>query len=283
MTDSAQITHDSTSRFADLHPYRIHYHEAGEGHPIVLLHGSGPGATGWSNFYANIPLLARTNRVIAVDMPGWGLSDTQNDAGGRDHPANLVALLDSLGIEKAALVGNSMGGMTSVMTAIRYPDRVSHLVTMGSPAPGFDTFAPNDGPSEGLKVLLAAYADPSPVLIKQLVQIMCFDEALATDELAKMRSEAALARPDHLADWSKTFPNLLATYQAFAGRLGEIGAPTLAVHGRDDRTVNFEGSLRLVKQVPNSRLLLISRCGHWAMIEHTEEFSCAVSTFVANN
>ena len=282
MTVSGEITQESTSRYADLEPYRIHYYEAGEGHPIVLLHGSGPGATGWSNFSSTIPLLAGTNRVIAVDMPGWGRSDTQTEEGGRDHPANLIALLDHLGIEKAALVGNSMGGMTSVMTTIRYPERVSHLVTMGSPATGPDIFAPN-GISEGLKVLLAAYEDPSPELIKKLVRIMCFDEALATDELAKLRSEAALARPDHLEGWKTTFPLLMATYQSFVSRVGEIAVPTMAVHGRDDRVVPFEGSLRLVKQVENARLLLLGRCGHWAMIEHPEEFALAVRTFVANN
>lgn len=282
MIVSGQTTQESTSRFADLDPYRIHYYEAGEGHPIVLLHGSGPGATGWSNFKDNIGPLAETNRVLAVDMPGWGQSDTQTDEGGRDHPANLVALLDHLGIEKAALVGNSMGGMTSVMTTIRFPERVSHLVTMGSPAPGPDIFAP-DGVSEGLKVLLAAYEDPSPDLIKKLVQVMCFDDALATDELAKLRSEAALARPDHLEGWKQTFPQLMSTYQTFVGRLGEITVPTMAVHGRDDRVVPFEGSLRLVRQVGNSRMLLLNRCGHWAMIEHPQEFNRAVRNFVNNN
>ena len=282
MTESGHITQESASRFADLKPYRIHYYEAGEGDPIVLLHGSGPGATGWSNFKDNIGLLARTHRVLAVDMPGWGRSDTQTDEGGRDHPANLVALLDHLGIEKTALVGNSMGGMTSVMTTIRFPERVSHLVTMGAPAPGVDVFAAT-GPSEGLKILLAAYEDPSPELIKKLVQVMCFDPAIATDELAKLRSEAALACPEHLEGWKMTFPHLNSTYQTFADRVQEIAVPTLAFHGRDDRVVSFESSLRLIKQVTNSRLYLLNRCGHWAMIEHPEEFSRTVRDFLANN
>ena len=282
MTVFGPITPESASRFADLTPYRIHYYEAGEGHPIVLLHGSGPGATGWSNFKDNLGHLAETNRVLAVDMPGWGRSDTQNDADGRDHAANLVALLDHLGIEKAALVGNSMGGMTSIMTAIRFPERVSHLITMGAPCPGVDVSAP-DGPSEGLKFLNAAYQDPTPETMKKLVQVMCFDEAIATDELAKLRSEAALARPDHLQDWGKTFPAMNARFQGFIGRIPEIGAPTLAVHGRDDRVVPFEASIRLIKQAADARLLLLARCGHWAMIEHPQEFNRAVRDFVANN
>lgn len=282
MTATAEITQESTSRYADVLPYRIHYYEAGEGDPIVLLHGSGPGATGWSNFHLNLPELARTHRVIAVDMPGWGRSDTQTEQDGRDHPANLVALLDHLGIEKATLVGNSMGGMTSIMTAIRYPERVSHLITMGSPAPGLDVFSAGDGPTEGLKVLFAGYADPSPANIKKLVQIMCFDEAWATDELAQLRSEATLARPDHLESW-KGQPAALLVFQDFARRLAEIVAPTLVVHGRDDRVVSYEASLRLVRAIPDSRLLLLNRCGHWAMIEHAEEFNRAVRSFATNH
>jgi pimeloyl-ACP methyl ester carboxylesterase len=69
---TAAATAESTSRFAQTDRYRIHYHDVGAGHPIVLLHGSGPGATGWSNFWPNIGYLATHHRVIAVDMPGWG-------------------------------------------------------------------------------------------------------------------------------------------------------------------------------------------------------------------
>lgn len=288
MTDTVEhaaaggsITAESSSRFADLSPYRIRHHDAGSGHPIVLLHGSGPGATGWSNFHLTLPALARTNRVLAVDMPGWGRSDTQTVEGGQDHPANLVALLDHLGIEKAALVGNSMGGMTSIMTAVRYPDRVSHLVTMGSPAPGPDLFAPA-GPPEGLKVLLAAYQDPSPRRIKELVSIMCYDQAWATDELAQLRSDATLSRPDHVAGFADQ-PAALAVFQEFDPSLPGITAPTLVVHGRDDRVVGYEAALRLVGAIPDSRLLLLNRCGHWAMIEHADEFARAVARFVADH
>jgi 2-hydroxy-6-oxonona-2,4-dienedioate hydrolase len=109
---------------------------------VILLHGSGPGATGWSNFRPNIAPLAKGFHVLAVDMPGWGESDTQTDETGRDHTATLIAFLDALGVASAASVGNSMGGMTSVATAIHFPERVSHLITMGAPAPGIDIFSP---------------------------------------------------------------------------------------------------------------------------------------------
>jgi 2-hydroxy-6-oxonona-2,4-dienedioate hydrolase len=279
-----ELTEESAGRFVQTKPFRIHYYEAGSGHPMILLHGSGAGATGWSNFRPNIAALAERFHVYAVDMPGWGKSDTMTAQTGRDHPAAVLAFMDELGIERAALVGNSLGGMTSVTLAIKAPERVSHLVTMGAPVPGVNIFSPGGGMSEGMKVLMAAYVDPSPASLKKLVQIMCFDPAWATDELATLRSTAALARPDHVAGWNAMWAGegepVHRIYPELGPELPKITAPTLAIHGRDDRVVSYEHSLRLVSAVPNSRLLLINQCGHWAQIEHAAEFNATVSQFV---
>ena len=124
-------------------------------------HGSGAGATGWSNFAPNIAALAEDFRVLALDAPGWGRSDAAT-SDTYDHPAAVLEFMDALGIEKAALVGNSMGGMTAITFAARYPDRISHLITMG-PGSFFSVpamFGPGDGPSEGLKILQEGYRNP---------------------------------------------------------------------------------------------------------------------------
>jgi 2-hydroxy-6-oxonona-2,4-dienedioate hydrolase len=267
--------------------FRIHYYEAGEGQPIVLLHGSGPGATGWSNFAPNNAPLASTHRVLALDMPGWGDSDTQTAETGTDHAHTLIDILDELGIEKAALVGNSMGGMTSITTAVRFPERVTHLITMGTPCPGPSIFAPGDGPSEGMKIVLEGYRDPTPVTFKRLVQIMCYDPAMATDELAIQRAAAAIAHPEHLASWndqmSGKVPSTMVEFFRLTPRLPEITAPTMAIHGRDDRVVPFENGLRLVSLIADSRLVLLNRCGHWAQLEHAAEFNRLVAQFVDSN
>jgi 2-hydroxy-6-oxonona-2,4-dienedioate hydrolase len=273
------VSPDEMGRFVQTKSYRIHYYEHGAGHPVILLHGSGPGATGWSNFRPNIEFLAAANRVIAVDMPGWGKSDTENGELGYNHGASLIDVMDALAIESAALVGNSMGGMTALRVAVEHPDRVSHLVTMGAPAPGISYFAPGDGLSEGLKVLVAAYVDPSAANMKRLVEIMCFDKSMATDELAQLRSAAALAAPAHL----KSFLNrpFDPQFNELAAHLPRLTVPSLFIHGRDDRVVPFESSLRLVSMVPDSRFLLLNRCGHWAQIEHAEEFNRTVAAFVS--
>lgn len=281
---SAELTAESTSRFVQTSTHRIHYNEAGAGHPVILLHGSGPGSTGWSNFRTNIEVLARDFHVFAVDMPGWGESDTQTPETGYDHVAALIAFMDALDIERAALVGNSMGGITSISTAILHPERVSHLISMGAPVPGQNTWAAN-GLSEGLKILFRTYKEPTIENMQQVTEVMAFDSEVTSGDLAALRLDAALAHPEHLDSWNNAPGGspLSVEYFTYGPRLAEITAPTLAIHGRDDRVVSYEQSLRLVSAVADSRLLLLNQCGHWAQIEHADEFNRVVREFIQNN
>lgn len=273
-------------RHVDTASGRMRYYEAGaaDRHPVLLLHGSGPGATGWSNFSNNIDFLARDFRVLAVDMPGWGGSDpVTNDR--LDHVQAAIDFLDAIGVDRASFVGNSMGGQTSIRLATEHPERMTHLVTMGPPiGPWPSLFAPNDGPSEGLKALVGAYADPSATSMRKLVEIMCFDKAgFATEALCEERSQAALANPVHLKNYLEGLRQRGPIPQwARLDLLPQITVPTLLIHGRDDRVVSFETSLVLLSAIPDSRLVLMNRCGHWAMIEHADEFNRLVRDFIAN-
>jgi 2-hydroxy-6-oxonona-2,4-dienedioate hydrolase len=279
------VTAEGSSRYVTTKLHRMHYQEAGTGHPVVMLHGSGPGATGWSNFNPNIGPMSERFRVLAFDMPGWGGTEDLDPAQPRDHVEALILALDELGIERATLVGNSMGGMTSIRCAIEHPDRVSHLVPMGAPAPGINIFTAGGGMSEGLKILIEAYMDPSPANFKRLVSVMAFDQKFATDELAEQRSKNALAHPEHLESFGKMMQSGAGMTEFFglANRLAEISAPTLVIHGRDDRTVSFENGLRLVSAIPNSRLMVFNQCGHWAQLEHADEFNRLLEQFILNH
>ncbi|WP_437343272.1 alpha/beta fold hydrolase [Rhodococcus pyridinivorans] len=263
--------------------WKIHFIEAGEGPVVMLLHGGGPGATGWSNYAPNIEALSRHFRVVVPDMPGWGDSDPV-DFDKIDHVTVLVELFDALGIEKAALVGNSMGGHNSIRFAIEHPERISHLITMGPPVqPKPFLFGPA-GPSEGIKIMYDAYLDPSPERMAKLVDIMVFDhQRFASPELMKERSENALKHPEHLENVAKRIPFAPIPIWLDQSKLGDITAPTLLIHGRDDRVATFEGSLFLAAGIPNSRTVLINRCGHWAQLEHADEFNRLVTDFVLNN
>lgn len=281
------ITKDDIAREVQTKDWKLRYYEAGpaDAHPIVLLHGSGPGATGWSNFSGNIGALAEKFHVYAVDMPGWGESDAAT-VDRLDHVEAAVQFLDALGIKAAAFVGNSMGGHTALKLATEHPDRITHLITMGAPVNlGPKLFGPGDGPSEGLKILVQAYIDPSPENMKRLVEVMTFDKArFATDALTRARSEAALARADHLQNYVEGLPKGAPVPKwVDSAKLAGIRVPTLLIHGRDDRVVHYEHSLIALANIPHSRLVLLNQCGHWAMIEHADEFNRLVANFVANH
>ena len=114
--------------------------------------------------------------------------------------------------------------------------------------------------------------------------LTAFDKAYATDELAELRAAGAAARPDHLANGLRSFAEggpvrNQATWEEAKG----ITAPSLLIHGRDDRVVHFEHTLRLVSTIPDSRAVLLNRCGHWAQIEHADEFNRLVRDFVLNS
>lgn len=281
------LTFEQTSHSVRTATWTIHYNEAGDASApaVVLLHGSGPGATGWSNFKGNIEVLSEHFHVIAPDMPGWGRSDaaTRSES---DHARAAVELLDALGIDRAAFVGNSMGGITTLRLATEYPERVSHIVTMGpGSGPQPKLFAPAGGLSEGMKALVAAYREPSVESMSRLTEIMTFDSArFATPELAGERADNANAHPEHLANYLEGFAQGGPIAKWFKLEdLPRVQAPALLIHGRDDRVVHYENTLLLLAHLPNSRAVLLNRCGHWAQVEHSEEFNRLVIDFVTHN
>lgn len=265
----------------------IHYYECGHRGktPVILLHGSGPGATGWSNFSGNIEAIASAGfHVLAPDMPGWGASDAQATSE-MDHVQTLVEFMDALELPRAALVGNSMGAHTALRFATLHPDRITHLVTMGaSLGRGASLFGPGDGPSEGIKAVIRAYQDPSPANMQSLVEIMTFDKTrFATPELTRARSEAALQRPDHLRNYVEGLAHgAPIPVRVDRDKISTISVPTLLIHGRDDRVLHYEITLWLLANIANARAVLLNRCGHWAMIEHADEFNRLVIDFLTH-
>ena len=283
MAAVAEVTFENTTRLINTKDYRIQINEAGEGHPIFMIHGGGPGATGWSNFAPNVAMLSRKYRCIAVTMPGWGESSPQSVETGRDGVEAMKQLADELGIDKAAFVGNSMGGAASVSFTAEYPDRVSHLITMGVGNPAGVNILQPAGMPEGIRILVEAYEDPSPQNMKRLVRIMCFDPAMASDELAEQRSQTARRYSEHNKNWLDFLRSgpPMALPAATLEAMSSWTVPTMLIHGRDDRVAHFEASLRIVATIPNSRMVLINRCGHWAQLEHAAEFNRLVDGFIA--
>ncbi|MBI2739961.1 MAG: alpha/beta fold hydrolase [Rhodospirillales bacterium] len=289
MRSSEQVlTAASTSRFVQTKKWKLHINEAGKGHPLIMLHGAGPGAGGWTNFSHNIGALSNKYRVILMDFPGFNKSDEFDPESGERHAANAEAvklLMDELKIEKATLIGNSLGGFATLMFSSLYNDRIDRAILMGTPSPmiGPPHFYSPAGVSEGLKVLWETYADPSPENFLRLVNIMVYDGSFATKELAKERSDQAKLNLKHLSNWIKGLPLIAQAtpeMKSLWEKLSQMQTPTLVIHGRDDRVVGVENGLRNAALIPNATLVVFNRCGHWAQIEHAGKFNALVDTFL---
>ena len=261
---------------ATLQDFGVHIQDIGHGHPVVMLHGSGPGASGWSNFSRNVDaFVAAGHRVILIDLPGWGGTDTVVVKTGNRIPMNVdavVGVLDALGIERAHILGNSMGGATALRFAIQHPARCDRLIVMGGGAGGQSIFVPM--PSEGIKSLIAAYKQPTLETLKRMMSVFVFDQTQITDELVQTRLQAIQEHAEHIKSFVASMEvNPKHLMADFSDQLAAVKAKTLIVWGRDDRTVPLDGALRLTWGIPDAQLHVFGRCGHWAQWEHADEFN----------
>ncbi|RVW07997.1 alpha/beta fold hydrolase [Prescottella agglutinans] len=289
MTATDELTYESTSRFAQVRPdLKLHYHEAGVGNgpTIVLLHGGGPGASSWSNFARNIPVLAQQFHVIAVDQPGYGKSDkpTEHPQYFRHSASALKDLLDTIGItERVHLLGNSLGGGAAVRFALDYPDRAGRLVLMGPGGLSVNLFAPD--PTEGVKNLGKFSYQPTRENLEAFLRIMVFDQNLITDALIDERFAAA-STPESLAA-AKAMGKSFSSSEFELGMLWrdayKLRQRVLLIWGREDRVNPIDGALVALKMIPRVQLHVFGGCGHWAQLEKFDEFNRLASDFLSDS
>ncbi len=257
--------------------FTTNLHDRGDGSPVLFIHGSGPGVSAWANWRGTLPVLSERFRVIAPDMVGFGFTD---------RPAGFVYarevwvrqaidLLDALGLEAVDIVGNSFGGAIALALAIAHPTRVRRLVLMGSVGVSFPI-------TEGLDRVWGY--EPSFAEMRAMLDIFAFDRGLVTDELAELRYRASI-RPGFQESFSAMFPAPRQRWvDALASDEADIRAlphETLVIHGRDDRVIPLEASLRLAALIDRSQLHVFGRCGHWTQIEHAARFNRLVGDFLA--
>jgi 4,5:9,10-diseco-3-hydroxy-5,9,17-trioxoandrosta-1(10),2-diene-4-oate hydrolase len=254
----------------------LHFEEFGSGAPVVFLHGGGPGASGMSNFGRNVPVFARHFRAIVVDQPGFGKSAVSTSDG---HYFTIAAdavlgVLDELGIEKAHLVGNSLGGGTAIRFALRHPDRADRLVLMGPGGLSVNVFSPD--PTEGVKTLYTFGSKPSREAMTSFLRTLVFDQKLVDDELINERfasaaTENALAA---MAAMGRTFTNPATAEDGMLWREAhKIKHEVLMIWGREDRVNPLDGALVALKLIKRMQLHVFGGCGHWAQVEKFHEFN----------
>jgi 2-hydroxymuconate-semialdehyde hydrolase len=253
------------------------FHDNGDGDPLLLIHGSGPGVSAWVNWRLVMPVLATRRRVIAPDMVGFGFTDrSANQRYDMDTwVAQAIGLLDTLKIERTDLVGNSFGGALALALTIRHPERVRRLILMGSVGVPFTITPALDA--------VWGYV-PSIESMRRLMDFFAYDRNLVNDELARLRYEASI-RPGFQESFGAMFP---APRQRWVDAMASpeedirrIPHETLVVHGREDQVIPLSTSLTLANWISRSQLHVFGRCGHWTQIEHAARFARLVEDFLA--
>ena len=256
----------------------IHYHDhvpaESCGRTLVLVHGSGPGASGHSNFKGNVSAFVQAGyRVLIPDLPGFGYSSKPRDI---DYTTDffvrhLMGLLDLLGIRRCAMIGNSLGGGVCIRAALDHPQRVAKLVLM---APGG---------IEELETYLAMPAMASMIEnfvggalgrdgLRRVLENLVFDPAQVTDELVEERYAILQIQPPEVLGRMR-IPNMEA-------ELAGIQCPVLGFWGIDDAMVPPSGARKIMAACRPCRLIEVADCGHWVMVEHARMFNAACLDFL---
>jgi pimeloyl-ACP methyl ester carboxylesterase len=269
-------TTEASGKTIDAGGIITHYHDAGSGDPVLLLHGSGPGVSAWANWQHNIGALAERYRVIAPDIVGFGYTRRPDDvryslATWTDH---VWAFLDALDIDKTSLVGNSLGGRIGLAMAEEHPGRLDRMVLMGAPGVGM-TLTP------GLKAL-REYQPSEENMRAMLLDCFAVDPSIITDGLVRERYEASVAPGAFEA-----YRDMFFSDRHAGGELGiaeeqvrKIQTRTLLLHGREDRVVPVEVAWNMVRLLPDADLAVFARCGHWTQIERADDFNALVAGFL---
>ncbi|MDQ1499921.1 MAG: 2-hydroxy-6-oxo-octa-2,4-dienoate hydrolase [Actinomycetota bacterium] len=262
--------------FVDAGGIKTNYLDVGEGWPVVLVHGSGPGVSAYANWRLTLPALAPQLRAIAPDMVGFGFTDRPADIvyGMETWVRQLLAFLDALELERVSIVGNSFGGALALRVAADHPERVERLVLMGSAGLSWSM-------TDGLEAVWGY--EPSVENMRRILDLFAYDRSLVTDELAEVRYRASI-EPGVQEAFAAMFPpprqRWLESLATPEDRIASLVHPTLVVHGRDDRVVPLESSLRLARLIEPADLVVFGRCGHWTQIERAAEFNALLARFL---
>ena len=246
--------------------YEMHRSEIGTGAPVVFIHGSGPGASGSSNFRPNLGAFAAAGyRAIAPDLIGYGGSSKPSDV---DYTLDLfvdtlVEELDRLEIERCTLVGNSLGGAIAIRIALDRPGLVDKLIMM---APGGIETRETYFAMPGIQRMVGGFTAEGfdEARMRAIVTNLVYDPSCVTDALVAERFAVAKTQPKEVLSTMRV-PDL-------SPRLGELSQPILGFWGLDDGFCPASGASKFLAACQDVRFITFNRCGHWVMVERAEEF-----------
>lgn len=246
---------------------------------VLLVHGSGPGSTAFGSWSWLVPALReRGYAVIAPDLVGFGWTQRVDGFayGLRAWSDQLVAVLDALELRQVPVIGNSLGGAIALQLAIDAPHRVSRLAVMGSV-----------GIAHAITPALELVwgYEPSIEAMGTMTRAMPADASIVTDAMVQARYDASVT-PGWQTSFRAMFPHpLQATLDAMSldpQALRRIAVPTLLLHGREDPVIPVEGSLELVRLIPQADLRVYAGVGHWPAAERPDTYAAELSAFIAD-
>lgn len=256
-------------RLIDVDGENIHYVDEGKGPPVVLIHGFG-GHT-YSYRYL-IPELAPDHRVVALDLLGFGYSERVSDAD-YSHQAQagrVLGLMDALGIEKASLVGHSMGGEVAMRVAAAHPERVDRLALVASVSGDRVRALP-------VTPLVKPFLPLSSVLFgKQMFRASFFDKSKATDEVWRAYHEPATIR----GSMDGLYKIMKHTRGDPPIQVTSITAPVLLMSAEHERIIPRWMSRRLRERFPEAETAVIGEAGHVLLEERPAECNAVLRRFL---
>jgi pimeloyl-ACP methyl ester carboxylesterase len=258
----------------------------GSGPLIVCVHGLEGSAYNW-NLVA--PHLAETHRVVAPDLSGFGYTDPLDDDSTVERNSQLVAdVIDYFG-GPAILVGNSMGGLISILTAERYPDKVSRVVLIDPAAPIFSWLSVDAAASVRLSIPLIPFLGPRlietykqritpEVGVHEALRFVAADASRldssvydAALEIAQLRRLQPWAT-DALIQATRSIAPYVVRKSTFANLIHKLSQPTLLVHGTLDELIHVEAAIWMSRQRPDWTVAFLEGVGHIPMLEVPHRF-----------
>nr|BAC56745.1 meta cleavage compound hydrolase [Janthinobacterium sp. J3] len=262
-------------RFVNAGGVETRYLEAGKGQPVILIHGGGAGAESEGNWRNVIPILARHYRVIAMDMLGFGKTAKPDIEYTQDrrirHLHDFIKAMNFDG--KVSIVGNSMGGATGLGVSVLHSELVNALVLMGSAGlvveihEDLRPIINYDFTREGMVHLVKALTNDGFKIDDAMINSRY---TYATDEATRKAYVATM-------QWIREQGGLFYDPEF----IRKVQVPTLVVQGKDDKVVPVETAYKFLDLIDDSWGYIIPHCGHWAMIEHPEDFANATLSFLS--
>lgn len=250
---------------------------------IILLHGGGPGATAASNWRDFIPTLSDDYHLLAPDLVGYGRTDHPEHMPSsltgwiRMRVDQVLSLMDAHGIERAHLVGNSMGGAVAMHLVMTAPERFDRISLMGSAGGKAE-------PTVEVIKMVSFYKDPSLSALENLTKWFVYDENALGESIESIVTTRyqEVMRPEVRRSFECFFSSPPSEMAVPPSALRRMPHPFLVVHGREDRFLGLESSVYLQQHLPNAQLHIFNHCGHWVQIEKRDSYAALLRSFLAD-